>query len=296
MLKDCLLACLFAVPMQIAFSQDYDFEQTDDLHKLVVMEAENFSSNTPNADYSWVLTDSPINFSGQGAMMAVAGAGGALTVKEDILAKSAILSYKINFIKAGLHYIWARASRTGGGDDSYHAGIDGGITDSSMFLTFHKTTLKGEWVWIFYRNTLGPANLDIPSKGVHELNIYIRENGFKIDKILLTDDDTNSYKPEGMGPDETLALSAVPDFSPDQSVVSFFPNPVDQQMNIQINDDQYTNGTMKIVDLQGRLIRHIAFDNGMNKVADVSDLEPGLYFMKFEHNNRLITVGRFLKK
>ena len=293
-LRGSLLTGFFALFVQLSFAQDYDFVQTDDPHKLVVMEAENASSNTAKGDASWTPTDSPAEFSGQGAMMAVASA--PFTAKDAVLAGSAILAFKINFIKSGLHYIWARASRTGGGDDSYHAGIDGDLTDSSMFLTFHKTTFtNGTWGWINYRSTAGPANLHIPSAGVHELNVYIRENGFRIDKILLTDDDSSSYKPTGMGPDETLPSSAIPPVAMDNNVLSVFPNPVNDQLNIQIKDNRYTTGILKIVDLQGRLMQRIDLENSLTSIADVSHLESGVYFLKFEQNDQLIAINKFIK-
>ncbi len=293
-LKHCFFAGVFALCTQFSFSQDYKFEQTDDPHKLVVMEAENFSSNTPVGDVAWMATDSPVDFSGQGAMMAVTG--GPFTTIETVLAGSAVMTYKIKFIKAGQHYIWARASRTGGGDDSYHAGVDGVITDSSLFLTFHMTTFdNGTWGWIYYRSTAGQASVDIPSAGVHDLNIYIRENGFRIDKILLTEDPATSYTPEGMGPDETLASSAIPPATVDNGVFSVYPNPADRQVNIQIKDNPYNGGILKIYDLQGRQLRILHPGSHHTLVADISDFEPGVYIMKFELNDQCIAVSRFFK-
>ena len=293
-LKYCFLTGLFALCLQLSYAQDYKFEQTDDPHKLVVMEAENFSTNTPNGDVAWMSTDSPADFSGQGAMMAVTAE--PYTTVETVLANSAVLTYKIKFIKAGQHYIWARASRTGGGDDSYHAGIDGVITDSSLFLTFHMTEFDaGTWGWIYYRSTAGQASVNIPSVGVHDLNIYIRENGFRIDKILLTEDPATSYMPEGMGPDETLASSSVPPAPNDNDAFSVYPNPADRQINIQIKDEQYLDGVLKIFDLQGRQLRVAYPGSHQTFVADVSDFDPGVYIIKFEQHDQLVAVSRFLK-
>ena len=206
------------------------------------------------------------------------------------------MTYKIKFVNAGQHYIWARASRTGGGDDSYHAGIDGVITDSSLFLTFHMTTFdNGTWGWIYYRSTAGQASVNIPSVGVHDLNIYIRENGFRIDKILLTEDPATSYTPEGMGPDETLASSAVDPATRENDLLSVFPNPASNLVNIQVKDSQFKAGTLKIFDLQGRLVKNIVFEGNNELTADVSGLESGVYFMKLEQGDRLIAVERLFK-
>lgn len=294
-LKHCLFAGLFLLCMQFSFAQEYSFEQTDDIHKLVVMEAENYDTNTPKGDVAWMLTDSPADFSGQGAMMAVTSE--PFTTAETAIAGSAVMTYKIKFIQAGQHYIWARASRTGGGDDSYHAGIDGVITDSSLFLTFHMTDFDyGTWGWIYYRSTAGQASVHIPSAGVHELNIYIRENGFRIDKILLTEDPASSYMPEGMGPDETLAVSAIPPAASGNDIFSVYPNPADRQIHICIKDDQYHNGILSIFDLQGRQLGSIYAGSQQNLTADISDLGQGVYIIKFELDNRCLAVSRFFKK
>jgi hypothetical protein len=285
---------IFVLCTQFLYSQDYDFEQTDDSHKLVVMEAENFTTNTPNGDVTWTLTDSPPDFSGQGAMMAVTSS--PFTTADAVLAGSAVLTYKIKFIRSGQLYIWARASRTGGGDDSYHAGIDGVITDSSTFLTFHMTDFDyGTWGWIYYRATAGQASVNIPSVGVHDLNIYIRENGFRIDKILLTDDPSTSYTPEGMGPDETLALSAIPTVTSDNDVFSVYPNPAGHFINIEAKDNKYTDAIVTIIDLQGRPLKAIVLDGNHKQIADVSGFEPGMYILKFQQNNQCIAVSRFFK-
>lgn len=284
-----IFLALTALFFQFSIAQEFDFEQTNDDDKLVVIEAENFSSNTPKGDVTWSLTDSPADFSGTGALMAVTGS--AFATKESALEGSAVLTYKIKFIRNGHHYIWARASRTGGGDDSYHAGIDGVITDSSTFLTFHKTTFtNGTWGWINFHNTVGPASVNIPSMGVHELNIYIRENGFRIDKIILTKSDTSQFKPEGMGPDETKAASGMNDTDVDNELL-FYPNPAKDfvQLKTRVSD-----GVIKIVDLQGKLLKTFVLDNNIEKF-DISDIESGMYFIQLEKNNEITGIEKLIK-
>jgi hypothetical protein len=99
-----------------------------------------------------------------------------------------------------------------------------------------------------------------------------------------------------MGPDETLAQNAIKDVRRDNNVLYIYPNPANGKLNIQFHDSKYTNGIVKIIDLQGRLLQIINFDGNLTKVADVSYLDPGIYVMKFEQNNQLIAVDRFLKK
>ena len=41
----------------------------------------------------------------------------------------------------------------------------------------------------------------VDEPGPHVLNLWMREDGFEIDKIVLTPD--AKYRPEGFGPDES---------------------------------------------------------------------------------------------
>ena len=71
MMKAGLVALLFAI-FQISGAQDYDFEQN--LDGLVVMEAENYTENVANGMTEWLFTQEPLDYSGEGAMMAVTDA------------------------------------------------------------------------------------------------------------------------------------------------------------------------------------------------------------------------------
>ena len=279
-----------------SFAQDFDFQQGDDVDYLVVMEAENFSENTPNGDVMWAITDSPEDFSGESAMMAVTS--GPFASKDDAMENSAIMSYKINFTQTGIHYIWARASRTGGGDDSYHAGIDGVIGDNGEMLTFHETDFDyGTWGWINYRNNVEPGYVEIPSEGIHTLDIYIRENGFRIDKIILTPSDTNYYKPEDMGPDETLPQEEpeLLNASFDDNLFSILQNPADEELTVIFGTKKYQNGKLEVISLQGRVLKSVVIDNDTQLKLNVADLRSGLYLVKLQMEDHSVLVKKFIK-
>jgi hypothetical protein len=289
-----LLAFLF---YQYSYTQDYDFQQGDDVDYLVVMEAENFSENTPVDDVMWAPTDSPDDYSGEGAMMAVTSAPFASAASA--MEGSAVMTYKINFTESGIHYIWARASRTGGGDDSYHAGIDGVIGENGEFLTFHETDFEaGTWGWINYRNNIEPGYVDIPEAGVHELNIYIRENGFRIDKILLTPSDTNVYIPEGTGPDETLAPDGI-HITPtnfDENLFTLRTNLVSEELSVIFAKEEFSQGKLEIISSQGSVLRSVTVDNSSQLNLNVSELRSGLYFVKIQMTDHSVLVRKFVKQ
>lgn len=84
-----------------------------------------------------------------------------------------------------------------GGDDSCHAGLDGAaIATSDRIVGFPLS-----WTWS--RSTMdGPvATFNVATSGVHTVNVWMREDGFKIDKLVIM---TNaSYVPSGAGPAES---------------------------------------------------------------------------------------------
>ena len=106
------------------------------------------------------------------------------------------LRYVFEFPSSGTYYVWVRTRGASGKDDSCHVGLNGtpatyggnGLGDSS-----------GSWVWA---NTVGGSRVtvDVPSAGTHTVNLWMREDGTEVDKIVLSPD--SSYTPSGTGPDE----------------------------------------------------------------------------------------------
>ena len=93
--------------------------------------------------------------------------------------------------------MWIRGIGATQDDDSIHAGIDGTgpasadrISGFTTSLTWHKDTLDGV-----------VATIVVSSPGVHTFNLWMREDGFRVDKIVLT---TNSgFTPSAAGPAES---------------------------------------------------------------------------------------------
>ncbi|MDO6693317.1 hypothetical protein Q4574_08475 [Aliiglaciecola sp. 3_MG-2023] len=121
----------------------------------------------------------------------------------------AVLSYPAYFQTPGKYYVWARAFSTGSEDNGVHIGINGQWPTSSQRLQFCQG--KHKWTWSSAQrvsgNHCGTPNtivIDIPHKGVHNLMVSMREDGFELDKLLLTQD--ASYQPTGQDKPETFSL------------------------------------------------------------------------------------------
>lgn len=174
---------------------------------IVSMEAENFHDNVSQGGYTWVLVTSPAGASGSEAMQALPNESN-VTINTGYLYNSPRLDFNVTFVKTGTHYVWVRGHANGSGsDDSCHSGLDNQAVATSDRITFNAAA---DWGW--FNNTLdgAPATFDVPTAGVHTVNIWMRENGAIIDKIVLM---TNlSYNPSGKGPEESTRAEVVDDF------------------------------------------------------------------------------------
>ena len=156
-----------------------------------MVEAENFSRQTSAAS-TWQPTSTPPGFSG----------GQALYVGPDGLAQEppcagAMLEFDVNFATAGTHYVWARGYQTSSTDDSVYLEINDTCNGNIL-----QTAQYNSWQWM-NQDFDDVVTIDVPSAGAHRLRIYSREDGFTLDKLLLTTDAT--YRPEGVGPAESDA-------------------------------------------------------------------------------------------
>ncbi|MCP4455100.1 MAG: discoidin domain-containing protein [Planctomycetes bacterium] len=162
---------------------------------IVSAEAENYDANVEVGGHAFEETGPVGGFTGVLGMHAPNGQGGHTS---NYAANSERLEYEINFVNTGPHYVWILAWAESGSDDSCHAGLNGEETPLSDRLS----GWNGGYEWNNGRYQRDePGQIDIPSAGVHTLNIWVREDGLIIDKIILT---TNpDYVPQGNGPPES---------------------------------------------------------------------------------------------
>jgi len=126
--------------------------------------------------------------------------------------KLAVLSYKVRFATPGRYHFWARVYSTGGEDNGLHVGLDGTWPESGQRW---QTVKKNAWSWDSRQRTEevhvgvpGRLFIDVPSAGEHIVQISMREDGFEIDKWLMTTDP--KYIPEGAGPAPHAAAGRIP--------------------------------------------------------------------------------------
>ncbi len=161
---------------------------------IVAIEVEHFDAHVPQGGHAWTI-NTTAGYSGDAALEATPNNG--TTRDTNFLTTSPRLDFRVSFVQAGVHHVWLRGIGRTGNDDSVHAGLNGAAPPTADRITGFGTG----WTW---RNATsdGPgATIDIPAPGVHTVNLWMREDGVILDKLVLT---VNSgYVPAGPGPAES---------------------------------------------------------------------------------------------
>lgn len=144
----------------------------------VVIEAENFAHQelgNPSSSV-WAANIDYTGYSGSMAVM-VPNVG----VNQGLTTNGPRLDYPVRLDVAGDYYIFVRGiplSPDTGNNDSVHAGVDGtAITLEGTGLTNYETAYYNWQRWY------APVNL---TAGQHTLNIWMREDGMIIDRVMLS--------------------------------------------------------------------------------------------------------------
>jgi len=187
------ISCTYLAPWLADTNEISDAPFLQYTDGTVTIEAEHFHSRTVQNGHEWSINTAS-GYAGDSAMEATPNSG--VLQNTDYVANSPVLNYEIQFVTPGTHYVWIRGIGASGTDDSCHAGLDGQAFSSSDRISSFNTG----WTWS--RATMDGVNatINIPAAGLHALNIWMREDGFVIDKILLTTD--SSFVPTGLGPTE----------------------------------------------------------------------------------------------
>ncbi|MDO6490961.1 MULTISPECIES: carbohydrate-binding protein [unclassified Cellulophaga] len=211
--------------------------------------------------------------------------------------KIAIVDYKVKFTSPGKYFVWVRAHSTGSEDNGVHVGINGTWPASGQKMQW--CSGKQQWTWESKQRT--NANhcgepqkifIDVPSAGVHTISFSMREDGFEMDKFVLSKTYT---KPVGSGPEEVLegcssssSRSAAVTLKVMSSEVKVFPNPAQDYITVS----GVTTGEQIIVyDFTGNVVlKKVASTTA--ETLDVSTLKSGKYIIKTQGEKGI----HFLKK
>ena len=175
---------------QVELSGD-PFVQNTGFGDIIAMEAEHFHTRQARSGHNWdSITES---HNSAGGSLRVQPNSGAL-INEDYVNTSPHLGYRVNVRTPGRYYVWIRAKAASGNDDSLHVGLNGVAAPNG----FRVSNFESYWSWSSTLMGSGErAFVDIGSAGEHVFDVWMREDGIIIDKILLTSSD--QFEPEGQG-------------------------------------------------------------------------------------------------
>ncbi len=88
--------------------------------------------------------------------------------------------------------------------DSVHIGLDGVGPTSGYNVNGFKTNA---WSWS-NRSNGNVRTIEVTSTGIHSFDLWMRESGMIVDKIVITND--TNYVPSGLGPDESTPNNGLP--------------------------------------------------------------------------------------
>lgn len=162
----------------------------------ISIEVENFDTNLgqgfikgTTTHQRWVATTHAVASGGAGLTVADAGMKHDTDYQSyDPTVDAPKLDYIVKFSKPGTYYIWVRG-RGGDDDNSVHVGLDGRMVRSGENIHFGDDG-SADWVWSHINRDGRAAKLVIDSVGEHTINLWMREDGVSIDKLMLSADPT----------------------------------------------------------------------------------------------------------
>ena len=210
--------------------------------------------------------------------------------------------YTFNVPESGEYVIWGRELSTGASSDSFFVSVDG-----QDAITWHtQVSENGEWIWdvVSVRSYSDPRDTSNPERfylnaGEHTLRISLREDGTKLDKLLITNQEDLS---EGDGGDDALEKMEFGDVQIDHQWqrVAFqktFMNPVVVAGPLSNNGGQPAVVRIRNVDPTGFEIRVQEWDylDGDHAVETVSYLvmEAGSYTLDDGTRIEAVNVDSF---
>lgn len=157
-----------------------------------VMEAEHFTSHIGRSGRAWITQTTLAGYAGLSYLSALPDTGINFTTTYTVTRPQ--LSYTVNFTTTGVYTVWVRGYAPDGAGDSIYVGLDNQAPVTATVLTGFAPR---QWGWTNITQN-GPATIEVTEPGLHTFYIWMREDGLRLDRILLTTD--SSYNPTGIGP------------------------------------------------------------------------------------------------
>ncbi len=255
---------------------------------LVVIEGENFSDQALGLSHRWE---------------AVAGHIQALP-DVDVLHSPAQITdgprvdYPIQFVTTGVYTIWLRGSNENPGNDSVYVGLNGpdGPNPEQQVVGLSGFAPEG-WSWGSERLAVTDlsATVTVTNTGLYTLSLWMREDGLRVDRLLLTTD--QMYAPAGEGPVES-ARQLFGTVSLTQTMIYTYDGVY------RLTDADYSTGATYdyAYDLVGNRLKQIIggdttdyLYDAANRLTAVSDSASSTTYT-FDDNGNLLQTGEMVNQ
>lgn len=135
--------------------------------------------------HEWIPYVNPTGIYGGQYVSARPNAGSSVTT--DIETYSPKIRFNVIFPTAGTYHIWIRGYAGNTWDDSVHAGMNGLVSSTADRISCSQWQ-QPQWYWC--KNTTGgsPATIYVGAPGAAIFELWMREDGFNADKIVITKD------------------------------------------------------------------------------------------------------------
>lgn len=97
-------------------------------------------------------------------------------------------------------------------------------------------------------------------------------------------------------PCDTLGTSSVTEASAHKLVVSLFPNPVEEEIQVRLSRPLLRDGVFRVYDSIGRLTKEIIFPAGQKEFGISIHLHSGVYFYEIRENGCPVVSGKMIKE
>jgi hypothetical protein len=171
---------------------------------VVALDARNYTDNIIRGGQAWETTVRA------GLLGMTTPDSGVSYANPPYAANSPELRYQVRFSTPGRYYINLLAWGPNTSGNSVHMGLQGAETSSATDIDGFTTSSTSPPTW--YPGSGSAWYIDIPSAGTYVVNLWMREDGAQVFKILLSTDP--NYPLTGFGPDQSPCTVTAPETFP----------------------------------------------------------------------------------
>ncbi len=158
----------------------------------VIIEAEEFEQTITRNNQQWLTQTVTSGYIGPGYVEI--GPDIAIQYTDSYTDTSPELQFPVIFATTGTYHVWIRGYAPNAAGDSIHVGLAPAMITPTMQTVDGLTgLLPRQWAWSKQTTNGGLATLVVAEPGLYMLHAWAREDGFKLDQILLTLD--GAYQP-----------------------------------------------------------------------------------------------------